>query len=60
MGHATHLAFLPVISTQVRGRKYPWGVVELENEEHCDYVKIRSMLIRSHMQVRVVMFEAAR
>jgi septin family protein len=49
------MALLPVLSMQVRGRKYPWGVVELENEEHCDYVKIRSMLIRSHMQVRVVM-----
>lgn len=21
---------------QVRGRSYPWGVVEVDNEDHCD------------------------
>ena len=21
-----------------RGRKYPWGVVNIENEEHCDFL----------------------
>lgn len=31
---------------QVRGRKYPWGVIEVDNEEHCDFVKLRQMLIR--------------
>ncbi|KAM4795338.1 septin-4 isoform 1-T1 [Rhinophrynus dorsalis] len=35
---------------RVRGRMYPWGVVELENEQHCDFVKLRTMLIRTHMQ----------
>lgn len=30
----------------VRGRKYPWGVIEVDNEEHCDFVKLRQMLIR--------------
>ncbi|KAI8916883.1 Septin-domain-containing protein [Entophlyctis helioformis] len=35
---------------KVRGRKYPWGVIEVENEEHCDFVKLRQMLIRSHME----------
>jgi septin 7 len=34
----------------VRGRQYPWGVIEVENEEHCDFVKLRHMLIRSHME----------
>ncbi|KAI8866892.1 septin AspB [Ramicandelaber brevisporus] len=34
----------------VRGRKYPWGVIEVENEDHCDFVKLRQMLIRSHME----------
>jgi septin family protein len=24
---------------------YPWGVVELENDEHCDYLKLRTMLM---------------
>lgn len=35
---------------RVRGRLYPWGVVEVENEQHCDFVKLRTMLIRTHMQ----------
>jgi len=33
-----------------RGRKYPWGVVETDNEDHCDFVKLRQMLIRTHME----------
>jgi septin family protein len=31
---------------KVRGRQYPWGVVEVENESHCDFVKLRNLLIR--------------
>ncbi|QSL64420.1 hypothetical protein MERGE_001721 [Pneumocystis wakefieldiae] len=31
----------------VRGRKYPWGVIEVENENHCDFIKLRQMLIRT-------------
>ncbi|KAF9433716.1 hypothetical protein BGZ76_009079 [Entomortierella beljakovae] len=34
----------------VRGRKYPWGVIEVDNEDHCDFVKLRQMLIRTHME----------
>lgn len=34
---------------QVRGREYPWGIVETENPEHSDFVKLRSMLVL-HMQ----------
>jgi septin 7 len=30
----------------VRAREYPWGVIEVDNEEHCDFVKLRQMLIR--------------
>lgn len=33
----------------VRGRAYDWGVAEVENETHCDFVKLRHLLIRSHM-----------
>jgi len=40
---------IEVKGRKVRGRMYPWGVVELENDEHCDYLKLRTMLI-SHMQ----------
>lgn len=35
---------------KVRGRKYPWGVIEVDNEDHCDFVKLRQMLIRTHME----------
>ena len=34
----------------VRGRAYPWGVIEVDNEEHCDFVKLRQMLIRTYME----------
>ncbi|GAB1602254.1 septin-2-like [Argonauta hians] len=34
---------------KVRGRRYPWGVVEVENPDHCDFIKLRTMLI-THMQ----------
>ncbi|KAG5730305.1 Cell division control protein 3 [Termitomyces sp. T112] len=33
----------------VKGRKYTWGVAEVENEKHCDFKKLRSLLIRTHM-----------
>lgn len=58
---------------KVRGRKYPWGLVEgnfnkykawmisnmiflflyallVENLEHCDFVALRNMLLRTHLQ----------
>ena len=35
---------------KVRGRAYPWGVVEVDNEEHCDFVKLRRMLIPTYME----------
>lgn len=33
----------------VKGRAYSWGVAEVENESHCDFKKLRHLLIRSHM-----------
>ncbi|KAJ2778161.1 Septin spn4 [Coemansia interrupta] len=33
----------------VKGRQYPWGVAEVENDQHCDFKKLRSLLIRTHM-----------
>lgn len=33
----------------VLGRKYLWGVAEVENDSHCDFLKLRLLLIRSHM-----------
>src|SRR6266404_3563955 len=35
---------------EVRGRSYPWGVIEVDNEEHCDFVKLRQMLVRTYME----------
>jgi septin 7 len=32
-----------------RGRKYPWGIVEVENMDHCDFEALRNMLIRYYM-----------
>ncbi|XP_038053837.1 septin-2-like [Patiria miniata] len=40
---------IEVKGRKVRGRLYPWGVVEVENPDHCDFIKLRSMLI-THMQ----------
>ncbi|TBU54223.1 septin [Dichomitus squalens] len=33
----------------VKGREYLWGVAEVENEAHCDFRKLRSLLIRTYM-----------
>lgn len=33
----------------VRGRKYGWGVAEVENPYHCDFLKLREFLLGSHM-----------
>ena len=35
---------------KTRGRKYPWGTVEVENLEHCDFIALRNMVIRTHLQ----------
>ncbi|CAB1333418.1 unnamed protein product [Coregonus sp. 'balchen'] len=34
----------------VKKIKYPWGVAEVENGDHCDFTILRDMLIRTHMQ----------
>ncbi|KAG8529815.1 Septin spn4 [Bacidia gigantensis] len=33
----------------LKGRQYSWGVAEVEDEDHCDFKKLRSILIRTHM-----------
>ncbi|KAG5882666.1 hypothetical protein JTB14_024475 [Gonioctena quinquepunctata] len=35
---------------KVRGRRYPWGIAEVENLEHCDFIALRNMVIRTHLQ----------
>lgn len=34
----------------VRARTYPWGVIEIDNEQHCDFIKLRQLLIRNFME----------
>ncbi|XP_041455163.1 septin-7-like isoform X5 [Lytechinus variegatus] len=41
---------MEVNGKRVRGRQYPWGIAEVENLEHCDFIPLRNMLIRTHMQ----------
>ncbi|XP_076850243.1 septin-8-A-like isoform X2 [Brachyhypopomus gauderio] len=53
-----HLPFAVVGSSEevkienklVRARQYPWGTVHVENESHCDFVKLREMLVRVNME----------
>jgi septin family protein len=33
----------------VRGRQYKWGLVDVENTNHCDFVHLRSLLISSNL-----------
>lgn len=42
--------FVKVDNKKVRCRQYPWGTVQVENEKHCDFVKLREMLIRTNME----------
>jgi septin 2 len=42
-------AMVDVRGKKIRGRQFPWGIVEVENPAHCDFVKLRTMLI-THMQ----------
>jgi len=34
----------------VRGRKNRWGVINVENEQHCDFTYLRNFLTRTHLQ----------
>lgn len=42
--------FIKVGNKQIRARQYPWGTVQVENETHCDFVKLREMIIRTNME----------
>ncbi|CAG9538619.1 unnamed protein product [Cercopithifilaria johnstoni] len=49
----------------VRARRYPWGIVEVENEEHCDFVKLREAVLRTNVdalreRTHRVLYEAYR
>lgn len=34
----------------VRGRKNRWGVVNVEDENHCEFMHLRNFLTRTHLQ----------
>jgi septin 3/9/12 len=34
----------------VRARANKWGVVNIENENHCEFVQLRDFLTRTHLQ----------
>ena len=40
---------MEVDGKKTRGRRYPWGVVDIENLSHCDFVPLRNMLVRTHL-----------
>ncbi|KAI1291707.1 Septin-2 [Halotydeus destructor] len=42
--------FVRIGSRQVRARQYPWGTVQVESEAHCDFVRLREMLLRVNME----------
>ncbi|EDO15430.1 hypothetical protein Kpol_1027p4 [Vanderwaltozyma polyspora DSM 70294] len=35
---------------QVRGRSYPWGIVEVDNANHNDFVYLRDYLVRQYLE----------
>lgn len=43
-------AIIEIAGKKIRGRQYPWGVVDVENPEHSDFIKLRTFLISTHMQ----------
>lgn len=34
----------------VRGRSYPWGIIEVDNANHCDLVYLRDLLISQYLE----------
>lgn len=51
--------------SQVRARRYPWGMVEVENKEHCDFVHLRESVLRINVdslreRTQDVLYEAYR
>lgn len=33
----------------VRGRRYPWGIVEVDNPTHSDFARLRQALLVTHL-----------
>lgn len=41
---------MKVGNKMAKARQYPWGTVQVENENHCDFVRLREMLLRTNME----------
>lgn len=39
-----------IAGKSVRGRKNRWGVINIEDENHCEFVYLRNFLLRTHLQ----------
>ncbi|OMH79114.1 Septin-like protein [Zancudomyces culisetae] len=33
----------------VRGRRHAWGIINVDNPEHCDFVHLRNFMLRTHL-----------
>ena len=42
--------FVRVGNKKVRARVYPWGTVQVENENHNDFLRLREMLLRINLE----------
>lgn len=40
---------IEVSGRKVRARQYPWGIVEVDNPRHSDFLAVRSALLHSHL-----------
>src|SRR5262245_56380173 len=40
---------IEVNGRRVRARQYPWGIVEVDNPRHSDFLAVRSALLHSHL-----------
>ncbi|KAJ2774776.1 cell division control protein [Coemansia nantahalensis] len=40
---------IDVDGTQVRGRRHGWGVINIFDETHCDFVHLRNFMLRTHL-----------
>ena len=45
---------LEVDGKETRGRKYPWGVVNIENSNHSDFTLLRNMLVANMIDMKDV------
>ncbi|CAG0889539.1 unnamed protein product, partial [Cyprideis torosa] len=34
---------------RVRGRKYPWGLAQIENPDHCDFLALSDAILHTHL-----------